>query len=133
MGPEELTVLVADDFAGVRVIVRQALKKMGIVNVIEAADGQEALNAIRFKKLDLIISDWNMPFISGLELLKEIRSDEKTSDIPFVMLTAEAESDAVITAIKSKVTQYIVKPFSQDTLVDKVVLALKAKKKKTTD
>ncbi len=115
-----IKILVVDDFSTMRKIIRNILTQLGFKNILEADDGTTALEILKKEKVDLIISDWNMPKMSGLELLKAVRSDENLKDIPFVMVTAEAQKENILEAIKYKVNQYIVKPFTPETLKEKL-------------
>ena len=116
----DLRVLVVDDFATMRRIVRNILKQLGYVNILEADDGSTALETLRKEKIDFIISDWNMPQMTGIELLKAVRSSEEWKNIPFLMVTAEGQKENVIEAIKFKVNNYIVKPFTPENLKEKI-------------
>ena len=113
-------VLVVDDFATMRRILKNVLKEMGLKKIVEADDGSAALDLLRKDKFDLIISDWNMPRMSGLELLKAVRADGSLKDIPFVMVTAEAQKACVLQAVQAGVTNYLVKPFTADTVKEKL-------------
>ncbi|MDN5379654.1 response regulator [Thermodesulfobacterium sp.] len=115
-----LKVLVVDDFATMRKIIKNILTQLGFKNIFEADDGSSALELLKKEKIDLIISDWNMPKMNGLELLKAVRNDPNLKDTIFVMVTAEAQKDNVIEAIKHGVNQYIVKPFTPETLKEKL-------------
>ena len=115
-----IKVLVVDDFATMRRIVRNLLKQLGYTQVVEATDGSVALNALKKEEIGLIVSDWNMPNMSGLELLKAVRGDEKLKDIPFIMVTAEGMKDNVIEAVKAGVSNYLVKPFTPETFSEKL-------------
>ncbi len=115
-----MKVLVVDDFATMRRIVKNILTQLGYKSIVEADDGTTALDILKSEKVDMIISDWNMPKMTGLELLKEVRADADMSDIPFIMVTAEAQQDNIILAVKAKVSQYIVKPFTAETLGEKI-------------
>jgi two-component system chemotaxis response regulator CheY len=115
-----IKILIVDDFSTMRKIIRNILTQLGFKNILEADDGTTALEILKKEKVDLIISDWNMPKMSGLELLKAVRSDENLKDIPFVMVTAEAQKESILEAIKYKVNQYIVKPFTPETLKEKL-------------
>jgi len=116
----KVRVLVVDDFPTMRRIVRSLLRQLGFENVDEAENGEDALKKLRSAEYGLVISDWNMPVMEGLELLKHIRNDSQLKDIPFLMVTAEAEKEKVIEAIKSGVDNYIVKPFTGDVLKEKL-------------
>jgi len=111
-----MKVLVVDDFATMRKIVKNVLKQINIDNVMEAENGKQALNLLKSEKIDLIISDWIMPEMTGIEFLKVCKSDETIKNIPFIMVTAEAQKDSVVEAIKSGVDNYIVKPFTPEKL-----------------
>lgn len=115
-----MKVLVVDDFATMRRIVKNILTQLGYKNVIEADDGTTALDVLKAEKIDLIISDWNMPKMTGLDLLKAVRADSSMANTPFIMVTAEAQQDNIILAVKAKVSQYIVKPFTAETLGQKI-------------
>jgi len=117
---KDLTVLVVDDFATMRRIIRNILRDLGFQKILEAEDGTAAVDILQTQKVDLIISDWNMPKMTGLELLKWVRSNEDTKDLPFLMVTAEAQKENVIEAVKAKVSNYIVKPFTAQTLAEKL-------------
>ncbi|MDK2861909.1 MAG: two-component system, chemotaxis family, chemotaxis protein CheY [Thermodesulfobacterium sp.] len=116
----DLKILVVDDFATMRKIIKNILTQLGFKNIFEADDGSSALELLKKEKIDLIISDWNMPKMNGLELLKAVRNDPNLKDTIFVMVTAEAQKDNVIEAIKHGVNQYIVKPFTPETLKEKL-------------
>lgn len=116
-----MKILVVDDFATMRRIVKNILTQLGYKNIIEADDGSTALNVLKSEKIDLVISDWNMPKMTGLDLLKAVRGDSSLADTPFIMVTAEAQQDNIILAVKAKVSQYIVKPFTAETLAEKLV------------
>ncbi|MFQ6759740.1 MAG: response regulator [Deltaproteobacteria bacterium] len=115
-----MKILVVDDFATMRRIVKNILTQLGFKNIIEADDGTTALNVLKSEKIGLIISDWNMPKMTGLDLLKAVRADTSMANTPFIMVTAEAQQDNIILAVKAKVSQYIVKPFTAETLSEKL-------------
>ncbi len=115
-----MKVLVVDDFATMRRIVKNILTQLGYKNIIEADDGSTAVDILKNESVDMIISDWNMPKMTGLELLKHVRADADMADTPFIMVTAEAQQDNIILAVKAKVSQYIVKPFTAETLGEKI-------------
>ncbi|MEW6426829.1 MAG: response regulator [Thermodesulfobacteriota bacterium] len=117
---KDMRILVVDDFATMRRIVKNILTQLGFKNIIEADDGTTALKVLQESKIDLIISDWNMPKMTGLELLKRVRAEAAWTKIPFIMVTAEAQQDNIILAVKARVSQYIVKPFTADTLGEKI-------------
>ncbi len=120
MSYKNLTVLIVDDFITMRRIVRKILRDLDFEDIIEAEDGSAAMAVLRGTRVDLIISYWNMPKMTGLELLKEVRSTENLKDIPFLMLTAEAQKEYIVEAIKAKVSNYIVKPFTAAGLQEKL-------------
>lgn len=115
-----LSILIVDDYKTMLRIIRNLLKQLGFHNVDEATDGAEALNKLRTKNYDLIISDWNMEPMTGYELLKEVRADDMLKSLPFIMVTAESKTDNVIAAKKAGVNNYIVKPFNAATLKSKL-------------
>ena len=113
-------VLVVDDYKTMIRIIRNLLKQLGFANVDEASDGTSALSMMREKDYGLIISDWNMEPMTGYELLREVRADDRLSRTPFIMVTAESKTDNVIAAKKAGVNNYIVKPFNAQTLKTKI-------------
>ena len=113
-------VLVVDDYKTMIRIIRNLLKQLGFANVDEASDGTSALSMMREKDYGLIISDWNMEPMTGYELLREVRADDRLSRTPFIMVTAESKTDNVIAAKKAGVNNYIVKPFNAATLKSKI-------------
>ncbi len=115
-----MKVLIVDDFATMRRILKNILKQIGFTEMTEADDGTTALEEMQKTKFDLIICDWNMPKMSGIELLKTIRGSEEYKDIPFLMVTAEAQKQNVIDAVKAGVSNYVVKPFTADQITDKL-------------
>jgi two-component system chemotaxis response regulator CheY len=115
-----MKVLVVDDFATMRRIVKGVLKQLGFSNIIEAEDGNAALGELKKEKIGLIVSDWNMPNMSGLDLLKAVRGDASLKAIPFIMVTAEGQKENVIEAVKAGVSNYIVKPFTPETFGEKL-------------
>ncbi len=115
-----MPVLIVDDYKTMLRIIRNLLKQLGFHNVDEATDGAAALSKLRDKDYGLVISDWNMEPMSGLQLLKEVRADEKLKGMPFVMITAESKSENVIAAKEAGVSNYIVKPFNAATLKTKL-------------
>jgi len=116
-----MNVLIVDDYKTMLRIIRNLLKQLGFDNVDEASDGATALARLREKDFGLVISDWNMEPMTGLQLLKEVRSDAKLAHIPFVMVTAESKTENVIAAKEAGVTNYIVKPFNAETLKQKLI------------
>lgn len=116
----KIKVLVVDDFPTMRRIVKNLLKQLGFENIDEAEDGAQALGKLKGGGYGLVVSDWNMPVMEGIDLLKHVREDETLKSIPFLMVTAEAEKDKVITAIKAGVDNYVVKPFTAEILKEKL-------------
>lgn len=121
MAANEIKILVVDDMATMRLRVINQLKGMGYLHIEQASDGQEAYTLLQQKMdegnpIELVISDWNMPNMTGIELLEKLRSEKGFSSLPFVMVTAEGEKPQVLRALKSGVTDYLIKP------VDKVIL-----------
>ena len=115
-----MKVLVVDDFATMRRILRNILKQIGFTDINEADDGSAALKELKKEKYDLILSDWNMPEMPGIDLLNAIRADDELKGIPFVMITAEAQKDNIIGAVKAGVNSYVVKPFTAETIGEKL-------------
>ena len=116
----EKNVLVVDDYNTMRRILRNLLSQIGFSNVEEAEDGSTGLRKLRERSFGLVISDWNMAPMSGLEFLKEVRSDGALKDMPFIMITAESKTENVVAAKQAGVSNYIVKPFNAETLRDKI-------------
>ncbi|HCJ50234.1 MAG: chemotaxis protein CheY [Gallionellales bacterium CG_4_10_14_3_um_filter_54_96] len=120
MGMESTKFLVVDDFSTMRRIVRNLLKELGFVNVQEAEDGVQALNKLRSEAFDFVVSDWNMPNMTGIELLRAIRADIKLKHLPVLMVTAEAKRENIIAAAQAGASGYVVKPFTAATLDEKL-------------
>lgn len=118
-------VLIVDDFATMRKIERNILGQLGIKNVDEADDGSTALPKLQANSYDVVLLDWNMPTMSGLELLKAIRSDDNLKSIPVIMVTAEALKDNIVAAAQAGVNDYVVKPFTAGALEEKLKKVLK--------
>ncbi len=116
-----MPILIVDDYKTMVRIIRNLLKQIGFDNVDEASDGSSALQRLREKSYGLIIADWNMEPMDGLQLLKEVRADAKFKHIPFIMVTAESKTENVIAAKEAGVSNYIVKPFNADTLKQKMI------------
>ena len=115
-----MPVLIVDDYKTMLRIIRNLLKQLGFHNVDEATDGAAALQKLRDRDYGLIISDWNMEPMSGLQLLQEVRSDGKLKELPFIMITAESKTENVLAAKQAGVSNYIVKPFNAATLKTKL-------------
>lgn len=120
MVDHNMSILTVDDFATMRTIIRTILNQLGFRNIEEADDGKTALAKLKKNKYDFVISDWNMPNMSGLDLLRSMKSDKGLKNIPFIMVTAEAIKENIIVAIQAGADDYIVKPFSADTLGKKI-------------
>jgi two-component system chemotaxis response regulator CheY len=123
-GDVNMRILVVDDFPSMRRILRNLLTKIGISDVDEAADGAEAFAKLQTSKFDLVISDWNMEPITGLDLLRRVRADAAIGGTPFIMVTAESKTENVIEAKKAGVNNYIVKPFTADVLKAKIAAVM---------
>ena len=117
---KSINVLIVDDYRTMLRIIRNLLKQLEFDNVEEATDGQEALAKLRAGNFGLVISDWNMQPMTGLDLLKEVRADAKLKHMPFIMVTAESKTENVVAAKAAGVSNYIVKPFNAETLRDKI-------------
>jgi len=111
-----MRVLVVDDFATMRKIIKNVLKQINIDNTVEAENGKQALQTLKNDSVDLIISDWIMPEMTGIEFLRACKEDPVIKNIPFIMVTAEAQKDSVVEAIKGGVDNYVVKPFTPEKL-----------------
>ena len=120
MSYKDLTVLIVDDFLTMRRIVRKILRDLDFEDIIEAEDGTAAMDVLKRTRVDLIVSDWNMPRMTGLELLKQVRSTDSIKDTPFLMVTAEAQKENIVEAVKARVSNYIVKPFTAAVLEEKL-------------
>lgn len=120
MGIESTRFLVVDDFSTMRRIVRNLLKELGFVNVQEAEDGVQALAKLRADTFDFVVSDWNMPNMTGIDLLRAIRADAKLKHLPVLMVTAEAKRENIIEAAQAGASGYVVKPFTAATLDEKL-------------
>jgi two-component system, chemotaxis family, chemotaxis protein CheY len=116
----KMKILVVDDFGTMRRIIKNILRQIGYVNIFEADNGVSALDVLRQEKIEFIISDWNMPEMPGIELLKAVRASEEWKDLPFLLVTAEGKKENVLEAVKYKVTNYIVKPFTPETFNEKI-------------
>ena len=115
-----MEVLIVDDFATMRRILKNILKQIGFTKISEAEDGKNALNMLKEQKFDLVLCDWNMPEMPGIELLKQVRADDGLKDMPFIMVTAEAQKDNIIQAVQAGVSNYVVKPFTAETISEKL-------------
>ncbi len=117
---KNMRILVVDDFATMRKVIKNLLRQTGYQNVTEAEDGVAALKELRSEKIDFVISDWNMPNMTGIELLRAVRADSELSSLPFLMVTAESLKENVVEAVKAGVSNYIVKPFTAEVLSEKI-------------
>jgi two-component system chemotaxis response regulator CheY len=115
-----MKILIVDDFSTMRRIIKNILKQIGFASIDEAENGEIALSKIIDGDYDFVISDWNMPEMSGIELLKKVRTSETVKDLPFLMVTAESKKENVIEAVKAGVNNYIVKPFTAEVLQEKI-------------
>ncbi len=120
MAIEHTKILVVDDFSTMRRIVRNLLKELGFTNVQEAEDGVQALNKLRGEAFEFVVTDWNMPNMTGIELLRAIRNDASLKHLPVLMVTAEAKKENIIEAAQAGASGYIVKPFTAVTLDEKL-------------
>ena len=120
MPDANMKIIVVDDFSTMRRIVKNILKQLGYENVEEAEHGAEAYEKLKDGGFDFVITDWNMPVMDGLGLLKKIRSDQNIKDLPVLMVTAEAEKEKVVSAIQAGVNNYIVKPFNAQVMKEKM-------------
>lgn len=115
-----MKVLVVDDFSTMRRIIRNLLREIGFTNTVEADDGASALPILKAGGVDFLITDWNMPGMPGIELLNAVRKDESLKHIPVLMVTAEAKRDQIVQAAQAGINGYIVKPFTAETLRQKI-------------
>lgn len=120
MADSKMRFLVVDDFSTMRRIVRNLLKELGFADIEEAEDGNIALTRLKGEKFDFVVSDWNMPNMSGIELLKAIRADASLKHLPVLMVTAEAKKENIVEAAQAGASGYIVKPFTAATLDEKL-------------
>ena len=120
MADKSIKILVVDDFSTMRRIIKNILKQLGYDNIIEANDGETALPKLIPEGVEFVITDWNMPKMSGLELLKVIKADNSMKHIPVMLVTAEALQENIVAAIKAGAANYVVKPFDAKTLGDKI-------------
>jgi two-component system chemotaxis response regulator CheY len=120
-----MKILVVDDMTTMRRIVKNILKQLGFANVEEAENGQEALQKLRAERFDFVVSDWNMPVMTGIDMLRAIRADAQLKAIPVLMVTAEAQQANLVEAIQAGVSNYIVKPFTAETMQEKLLKIFK--------
>ena len=119
-----MNVLIVDDYKTMLRIIENLLKQLGFKNIVQATDGSMALKTLREMPVGLVISDWNMQPMTGLQLLKEVRADEKLKTLPFIMVTAESKTENVVAAKEAGVNNYIVKPFNAETLKQKITAVI---------
>jgi two-component system chemotaxis response regulator CheY len=126
--PTDLRILVVDDFSTMRRIIKNLLRDLGYAQVVEADDGTAALPILKNGGIDLLITDWNMPGMPGLELLKQVRADPKLAKLPVLMLTAEAKREQIVEAAQAGVDGYVIKPFTAAILKEKIdkILGIRA-------
>jgi len=117
---KNMKILIVDDFSTMRRIIKNLLRDLGFSNTAEADDGVTALPMLKSGSFDFLVTDWNMPGMTGIELLKEVRADEKLSSLPVLMVTAEAKRDQIIEAAQAGVNGYVVKPFTAQALKEKI-------------
>jgi two-component system, chemotaxis family, chemotaxis protein CheY len=115
-----MKILIVDDMSTTRRIVKNIMKQLGFANVEEAENGQDALGKLRADTFGFVISDWNMPIMTGIDLLRAIRADDKLKATPVLMVTAEVQKDNLVEAIQAGVSNYIVKPFTAEVLQEKM-------------
>ena len=117
---KDMKILIVDDFSTMRRIIKNLLRDLGFNNTAEADDGQSALPMLKTGEFDFLVTDWNMPGMDGLTLLKTVRADAKLADMPVLMVTAEAKRDQIVVAAEAGVNGYVVKPFTAATLKQKI-------------
>ncbi len=115
-----MKILVVDDMSTMRRIVKNILKQLGFNNLEEAENGQEALTKLKADTYGFVVSDWNMPVMMGIDMLRAIRADEKLKKIPVLMVTAEAQKENLMEAVQAGVSNYVVKPFTAETMQEKI-------------
>ena len=115
-----MSILVVDDFSTMRRIIKGLLQDLGFANITEADDGLTALPLLKAGNFDLLITDWNMPGMQGVELLRQVRADERLKKLPVLMLTAEAKREQIVEAAQAGVSGYVIKPFTAATLKEKI-------------
>jgi two-component system chemotaxis response regulator CheY len=117
---KNMKILIVDDFSTMRRIIKNLLRDLGFTNTVEADDGTTALPILQSGTIDFLVTDWNMPGMTGIELLRSVRADEKLKTIPVLMVTAEAKRDQIISAAQAGVNGYVVKPFTAVALKEKI-------------
>ncbi|MCR8921676.1 chemotaxis response regulator CheY [Dasania sp. GY-MA-18] len=117
---KDMKILIVDDFSTMRRIIKNLLRDLGFTNTSEADDGQTALPMLQNGNFDFLVTDWNMPGMTGIELLKAVRADARLKDMPILMVTAEAKRDQIVEAAQAGVNGYVVKPFTAAVLKEKI-------------
>ncbi len=117
---KSMKILVVDDFSTMRRIIKNLLRELGFSNTVEADDGDSALPLLKAGDIDFLITDWNMPNMPGIELLKHVRADPATRELPVLMVTAEASREQIVQAAEAGVNGYVIKPFTAQTLEQKI-------------
>lgn len=117
---KNMKILIVDDFSTMRRIIKNLLRDLGFTNTVEADDGTTALPILQAGTIDFLVTDWNMPGMTGIELLRAVRADDKLKSIPVLMVTAEAKRDQIISAAQAGVNGYVVKPFTAVALKEKI-------------
>lgn len=117
---KDMKILVVDDFSTMRRIIKNLLRDLGFTNADEADDGSSALPMLKTGKYDFLVTDWNMPGMTGIDLLRHIRADESLKNLPVLMVTAEAKRDQIVAAAQAGVNGYVVKPFTAAVLKEKI-------------
>jgi two-component system chemotaxis response regulator CheY len=120
-----MKILIVDDMVTMRRIVKNVLKQLGFSNIDEAENGQDGLQKLKSSKYDFVVSDWNMPVMTGIDMLRAIRADEQLKAIPVLMVTAEAQQKNLVEAVQAGVSNYIVKPFTAETMQEKLAKIFK--------
>lgn len=120
---KSMKILVVDDFSTMRRIIKNLLRELGYSNIVEADDGATALPILKDGRVDFLVTDWNMPNMSGIELLQAVRGDPKLASLPVLMVTAEATRNQIVEAGQAGIDGYIVKPFTPETMREKIDLA----------
>ncbi len=117
---KDMKILVVDDFSTMRRIIKNLLRDLGFTNTDEADDGNSALPMLQTGKYDFLVTDWNMPGMTGIDLLRNVRADDNLKDLPVLMVTAEAKRDQIVAAAQAGVNGYVVKPFTAAVLKEKI-------------
>ena len=117
---KDMKILIVDDFSTMRRIIKNLLRDLGFTNTSEADDGVTALPMLQSGNFDFLVTDWNMPGMTGIDLLKEVRADDRLKDMPILMVTAEAKRDQIVEAAQAGVNGYVVKPFTAAVLKEKI-------------